>query len=46
MLRNRWSVRGVVRGMTMGMCGANMVAGGFVSVMGKREKETVEDGGS
>ena len=30
-------MRGVVRGATMGVCGVNLVGGGLVYVMGKRE---------
>lgn len=35
-------MRGVVRGVTMGVCGVNLVAGGWVYAMGKREAEGEE----
>lgn len=42
----KWGVRGVVRGATMGMCFANLVGGGLAYGFGKRDKENVETEGS
>ncbi|KAK0514471.1 hypothetical protein JMJ35_003088 [Cladonia borealis] len=41
---SKFGVRGVVRGATMGVCGVNLVSGGLVYVMGKREKEGEAEG--
>jgi hypothetical protein len=38
----RWGVRGIVRGATMGLCLVNMVGGGLAYTLGKREED--EDG--
>jgi len=35
----KWSVRGVVRGSTMGLCVAQLLTGGFVYAIGKRSKD-------
>jgi len=35
----KWGARGIVRGATMGLCLANMVAGGLTYTLGRREKE-------
>ncbi|KAE8349531.1 hypothetical protein BDV28DRAFT_59110 [Aspergillus coremiiformis] len=35
----KWGARGIVRGMTMGLCLANMVGGGLAYTLGKREEE-------
>ncbi|KAK2763947.1 hypothetical protein FQN54_009566 [Arachnomyces sp. PD_36] len=37
--RNKWTVRGVVRGSTMGLCLANLVSEGLYYGLKKREKE-------
>lgn len=41
----KWGVRGVIRGTTMGLCVANLVGGGFVYAMGRRSKEVIENEG-
>ncbi|GES62568.1 altered inheritance of mitochondria protein 19 [Aspergillus terreus] len=38
----KWGARGIVRGMTMGLCLANMVGGGLAYTLGKREEEENE----
>lgn len=38
----KWGARGIVRGATMGLCLANLVAGGLAYTMGKREDEESE----
>ncbi|EAU34545.1 conserved hypothetical protein [Aspergillus terreus NIH2624] len=38
----KWGARGIVRGMTMGLCLANMVGGGLAYTLGKREEEEDE----
>ena len=35
----KWGVRGIVRGATMGLCAANVVGGGFVYALGKRSED-------
>ncbi|KAE8362027.1 hypothetical protein BDV27DRAFT_22769 [Aspergillus caelatus] len=35
----KWGARGIVRGVTMGLCLANMVGGGLAYTLGKREEE-------
>lgn len=41
----RWGARGIVRGVTMGMCAANLAGCGIAYMVGKpREKETPEVG--
>ena len=35
----KWGARGIVRGMTMGLCLVNMISGGLAYTMGKRERE-------
>ncbi|KAE8394568.1 hypothetical protein ETB97_008044 [Aspergillus alliaceus] len=35
----KWGARGIIRGMTMGLCLANMVGGGLAYTLGKREEE-------
>lgn len=35
----KWGVRGIVRGATMGLCLTNLVSGGFVYAIGKTVKE-------
>ncbi|MCJ1444900.1 MAG: hypothetical protein MMC23_005403 [Stictis urceolatum] len=42
-LMQKWSVRGVIRGTTMGVCAVNLVAGGFVYVIGKRSQEPSDE---
>lgn len=39
--KSKFSVPGVVRGATLGLCAANVVGGGVAFVFGKREKEEV-----
>lgn len=36
---SKWSVRGVVRGATMGLCAANVVGGGVAYALNSRAKE-------
>lgn len=36
-LRNKFGVRGVTRGATLGLCVVNMVGGGLAYTFGKRE---------
>ncbi|KAF2002709.1 hypothetical protein P154DRAFT_520821 [Amniculicola lignicola CBS 123094] len=38
-IKNKFSVRGVVRGASLALCGANVVGGGLAYVFGRREKE-------
>ena len=45
-LRQKWSLRGVVRGSSMGVCAINMLAGGFVYATDRTSKEADEDGTS
>lgn len=35
----KWGARGIIRGMTMGLCLANLVGGGLAYTLGKREDE-------
>lgn len=35
----KWGVRGIVRGVTMGLCFTNLVSGGLVYALGKIVKE-------
>jgi hypothetical protein len=35
----KWGARGIIRGATMGLSLANMVAGGLTYTLGKREEE-------
>ncbi|OJJ44698.1 hypothetical protein ASPZODRAFT_153593 [Penicilliopsis zonata CBS 506.65] len=35
----KWSPRGIVRGVTMGLCFVNLVGGGIAYTLGKREEE-------
>ena len=35
----KWRVRGLVRGGTMGLCAVNVAAGGFVYATGKKRAE-------
>lgn len=39
----KWGARGIVRGMTMGLCFANLVGGGLAYTMGKREDREDEE---
>ncbi|KAI9806197.1 MAG: hypothetical protein M1825_006312 [Sarcosagium campestre] len=36
---NKWGVRGIVRGATMGLCAANVVGGGLTYALGRRKDE-------
>jgi hypothetical protein len=36
-LTNKFTPRGVIRGVTLGLCAANVVSGGLAYVFGKRE---------
>ena len=45
-LRQKWSVRGIVRGTTMGVCAVNLAAGGLVYAINKRNKEPASEGDS
>ena len=36
---SKWGPRGIVRGATLGVCLANVVGGGMVYALGKREEE-------
>ncbi|KAF2872612.1 hypothetical protein BDV95DRAFT_606204 [Massariosphaeria phaeospora] len=38
-LKQKFTVRGVVRGASLGLCAANVVGGGLAYVFGRREKE-------
>lgn len=38
----KWGARGIVRGMTIGVCLANLVGGGLAYTMGKRSDEEEE----
>lgn len=38
-LTSKWGPRGIVRGATLGVCLANVVGGGMVYALGKREEE-------
>ena len=38
-LMQKWGTRGIIRGTTMGLCVANLLAGGFVYATEKRETE-------
>ncbi|KAE9973188.1 hypothetical protein EG328_004530 [Venturia inaequalis] len=38
-IRNKFGVRGVTRGATLGLCVANMVGGGLAYTFGKREDQ-------
>lgn len=38
-LRNKFGVRGVTRGATLGLCVANMIGGGLAYTFGKREDQ-------
>lgn len=38
-IRQKWGVRGVVRGATIGLCSTNLVSGGLVYAIGKSVKE-------
>ncbi|KAK8237138.1 hypothetical protein IWZ00DRAFT_445729 [Phyllosticta capitalensis] len=40
--RNKFGTRGIVRGVTLGLCAANVVGGGLAYVFGKREEEQEE----
>ncbi|RAH74300.1 uncharacterized protein BO66DRAFT_388351 [Aspergillus aculeatinus CBS 121060] len=35
----KWGARGIVRGVTMGLCLVNMVSGGLAYTLGKREED-------
>ncbi|RAL09006.1 uncharacterized protein BO97DRAFT_408061 [Aspergillus homomorphus CBS 101889] len=35
----KWGARGIVRGVTMGLCLVNMVSGGLAYTLGKREND-------
>ncbi|KAI9777803.1 MAG: hypothetical protein M1835_005130 [Candelina submexicana] len=35
----KWGIRGIVRGATMGMCVANLVGGGLTYAFGRRSRE-------
>ncbi|KAE8148575.1 hypothetical protein BDV25DRAFT_158062 [Aspergillus avenaceus] len=35
----KWGALGIIRGMTMGLCLANMVGGGIAYTLGKREED-------
>ncbi|PYH47470.1 uncharacterized protein BP01DRAFT_354667 [Aspergillus saccharolyticus JOP 1030-1] len=35
----KWGARGIVRGVTMGLCLVNMVSGGLAYTLGKREDD-------
>ncbi|KAF2742574.1 hypothetical protein M011DRAFT_490526 [Sporormia fimetaria CBS 119925] len=41
-LRNKVTVRGVVRGSSLGLCAVNVAGCGLAYVFGKREKEAAE----
>lgn len=36
---SKFGARGVIRGVTLGLCAANVVSGGLAYVFGKREKD-------
>lgn len=36
---NKWGTRGLIRGATLGLCGANLVAGGLVYALGKSDNK-------
>lgn len=36
----KWGARGIVRGITMGLCLVNLVAGGLVYTLGKDEEKS------
>jgi hypothetical protein len=38
-LKNKFTVRGVVRGASLGLCAVNIAGCGLAYVFGKREKE-------
>jgi len=38
-LAKKFGTRGIIRGTTLGLCGVNLVAGGLVYALGKREDE-------
>ena len=38
-LVNKFGTRGLIRGATLGLCGVNLVAGGIVYAVGKRDGE-------
>jgi len=38
----KFGARGIVRGMTMGLCLVNMIGGGLAYTLGKREEEEEE----
>lgn len=42
-LMQKWGTRGLIRGATMGLCGANLIAGGLVYALGKRSSESAEE---
>ena len=45
-LLSKWGARGLIRGATFGLCGANLVAGGLVYAVGKRDDEPAEGDGT
>jgi len=42
---SKWGPRGIIRGTTMGLCVAQLVSGGMVYAVGRRDKEEHEAGG-
>lgn len=38
----KWGPRGIVRGVTMGLCFANLVGGGLAYTFGRRDEEDEE----
>jgi len=42
----KWGIRGIVRGATMGLCLTNLVSGGFVYAIGETVKEDGAKGGN
>ena len=42
-LGDKFKVRGIVRGATLGLCAVNVVAGGLAYTLGKREEREDND---
>lgn len=40
----KWGLRGIVRGATLGLCVTNVLSGGLVWAIGKRNKEVPQEG--
>ena len=38
-LARKFGTRGIIRGTTLGLCGINLLAGGWLYVLGRREEE-------